>query len=94
MATEKMKRSEKIMWNTLSWSAFQNLSGCRSIKVRIKFSNQIQNLDDEEDPEDGDADVGCEEHVESEVETVIEDSGNYLMLISNDQVIQQTNILR
>ena len=60
---------------------------------RIKFSNQIQNLDDEEDPEDGDADVGSEEHVESEVETVIEDSGNYLMLISNDQVIQQTNIL-
>ena len=50
-------------------------------------------FDDEEDPEDGDGDVGGEEHVEAEVETVVDKPGHDGCLVTEDVVDKNSDIL-
>ena len=51
-------------------------------------------LDDQENPEDCDAAVCCEEHVEARVETVVVEPGHERVLAANDQPVEDTNVLK
>ena len=59
-------------------------------KVIIRKS---PHLDDQQDPEDCDAAVCCEEHVEAHVQTVIVEPGQQRVLTADDQTIEDTNVL-
>ena len=50
-------------------------------------------FDDKEDPEDGDGDVGGEEHVEAEVETVVDKPGHDGCLVTKDVMNKNADIL-
>ena len=50
-------------------------------------------LDDQENPEDCNAAVCCEEHVKAHVQTVVVEPGHQRVLASNDQPVEDTNVL-
>ena len=51
-------------------------------------------LDDQENPENDDAAVSREEHVESHVEAVIVEPSQQRVLAANDQPVEDTNVLK
>ena len=50
-------------------------------------------FDNEEDPEDGNGDVGGKEHVEAEIETVVDKPGDDWILVTEDVVDKNSDIL-
>ena len=93
-ARERKTSRMRILLYNFSWSAFQNLSGCKRAGCYPSLLMIIIHLGDQNNPEDCDGDVGGEKEIETDREKTVQQPSNQWRLQSKYQPSQHAIVLQ